>query len=239
MPKLKPDTQIARRERILDAAEQCFARAGFHRTTMHDICREAGISAGALYVYFASKEELIAGLAERDRAEFQNRFDAVADAPDVMQALTAIGESYFVDDPQLKQRICIEIGVEATRNETVGGIYRTVDQHVSDSFKQLFDRLLAEGRIAPSIDTATLTQLLVIIGDGMTWRRAVHPDFDSAAIMPVIAAVIGGLLKPTEPGAAGAAPPAATDDGTVAHCIPHEVAAFAADTSSQTDEARS
>lgn len=222
MPKLKPDTQKARRERVLDAAEQCFARAGFHRTTMHDICREAGVSPGALYVYFASKEDLIAGLAERDRAEFQCRFEQVAGAPDVMQALTAIGESYFVDDPQLKQRMCIEIGIESTRNETVGSIYRNVDQHVADSFKQLFDRLVAEGRVAPELDTETLTQLLQVIGDGMTWRRAVTPGFDAARLMPVIAGVIGGLLRPADLPAATAiatsdtcnAPPGPARDAT-------------------------
>ena len=63
MPKLKPDTQRARREHILDAALTCFARGGFHATTMQAICREAGVSPGALYVYFDSKEALIAGLS--------------------------------------------------------------------------------------------------------------------------------------------------------------------------------
>jgi TetR/AcrR family transcriptional regulator, repressor for uid operon len=65
MPKLKPETQQARRESILDAAEMCFARSGFHRSTMQDICKAAGISPGALYVYFASKEDLIAGIVDR------------------------------------------------------------------------------------------------------------------------------------------------------------------------------
>ena len=65
-------------QRILDAAECCFTRAGFHRTTMQDICKEALISPGALYVYFASKEDLIAGIAERDRAEFAERFGEFA-----------------------------------------------------------------------------------------------------------------------------------------------------------------
>src|SRR5687768_8758848 len=54
MPKLKPDVQRARSEHILDAAERCFVRAGFHRTSIHDICKEAAISPGALYVYFDS-----------------------------------------------------------------------------------------------------------------------------------------------------------------------------------------
>lgn len=73
MPKLKPDTQRARREHILDAAGACFARQGFHRTTIQDICREAVLSPGALYIYFDSKEALIAGLCERDRNEFAQR----------------------------------------------------------------------------------------------------------------------------------------------------------------------
>ena len=80
MPKLKPATQRARREHILDAAAACFARAGFHRTTMQDICKEALISPGALYVYFASKEDLIAGIAESDRAEFAELFAEVSAA---------------------------------------------------------------------------------------------------------------------------------------------------------------
>src|SRR5262245_52764238 len=92
MPKLKPDTQRARREHILEAAELCFARAGFHRTTMQDICKEAAVSPGALYVYFDSKEALIAGICERERAEFAERFDALAEAPDILRSLRDLGE---------------------------------------------------------------------------------------------------------------------------------------------------
>ena len=95
MPKLKPATQRARREHILDAAEVCFAHSGFHRTTMQDICKEALISPGALYVYFASKEDLIAGIAERDRAEFAERFAELSAAPEFMKALSNLGEHYF------------------------------------------------------------------------------------------------------------------------------------------------
>ena len=102
MPKLKPDIQRARRDHILDAAEQCFGRAGFHRTTMHDICSEAGVSPGALYVYFDSKEALIAGISERDRAEFAERFAKLAAAPDFLEALAALGEQYFLEEPAHK-----------------------------------------------------------------------------------------------------------------------------------------
>ncbi|MEW5964043.1 MAG: TetR/AcrR family transcriptional regulator [Pseudomonadota bacterium] len=199
MPKLKPDTQRARREAILDAAERCFARSGFHRCTMHDICKEAGISPGALYVYFSSKEALIAGLAERDRAEFQSRFAAVAAAPDFLAALSVIGEQYFVDEPAEKRLMCIEIGVESTRNPQVGETFRSVDTFVNDSFASLFQRLAEQGRIAPELDVATIAKVFAVIGDGMIWRRAVDPAFDGKALMPAIVMLVSKLLNPVAP----------------------------------------
>jgi len=198
MPKLKPDTQRARREHILDAAERCFARAGFHATTMQDICREAAVSPGALYVYFASKEALIAGLCERNRSEFQSRFADLAKASDFMGALRVLGDHYFVEEPQHKQVMCVEMGVESTRNAQVGEIYRAVDKYVGDSFEALFQRLKTEGRIAPDLDIPTLARVFAIIGDGMFWRRAVDPNFDAQTLMPAVVATVAKLLNPIE-----------------------------------------
>jgi TetR/AcrR family transcriptional regulator, repressor for uid operon len=196
MPKLKPDTQRARRQHILDGAERCFGRDGFHRTTMHDICREAGVSPGALYVYFDSKEALIAGIAERDRAEFAERFDSLAAAPDFLQALRSLGEQYFIEEPALSHRMCIEIGLESTRNPRVGEIFRRVDRYVLESFEKLFRRLQAEGRIAPALDIPIVARAFMVIADGMFWRRAVDPSFDAAAVMPVTLQLVSALLNP-------------------------------------------
>jgi TetR/AcrR family transcriptional regulator, repressor for uid operon len=201
MPKLKPDIQRARREHILDAAEQCFARAGFHRTTMHDICKEAAVSPGAFYVYFDSKEALIAGIAERDRADFAEHLVALAAAPDFLQALKELGEHYFIEEPAYKRQMCIEIGLESTRNPRVGEIFRGVDAFVASSFEKLFQRMKDEGRIAPDLDIPTLTQVFSVIADGLFWRRAVDPGFDGSTLVPAVLHVIGGLLKPV-PGAA-------------------------------------
>jgi TetR/AcrR family transcriptional regulator, repressor for uid operon len=195
MPKLKPVTQRARREHILDAAEVCFARAGFHRTTMQDICKEALISPGALYVYFNSKEDLIAGLAERDRSDFAERFADLSAATDLMQSLSDLGNHYFDEEPAHKRTMCLEIGLESTRNPKVGEIYRSVDRYVHGSFEKLFAALQAEGRIAPDVDIPTLTKLFSVIGDGMFMRRALDPTFDARALVPAVMALIGKLLN--------------------------------------------
>ena len=61
--------------RIFSMRRSVVSRAhGFHRSTMQIICREAGISAGALYLYFPSKEALIEGLTERDREQMMGQF---------------------------------------------------------------------------------------------------------------------------------------------------------------------
>lgn len=206
MPKLKPDTQRARRERILDAAERCFARAGFHRTTMQHICKEAGISPGALYVYFASKEDLIAGITERDRTKLAEKFADLPHAPDLLTALARLGEHYAVEEPLYKRVLCVEIGCEATRNPAVGEIYRTVDEFCRQNFEQLFAKAREDGRIAAEDDPRLLAEIVSLIGDGLFWRRAVHPDFNVEEVLPVLVRMVSALLKPVE-GARDAAAP--------------------------------
>ena len=198
MPKLKPDTQRARREHILDAAEFCFARAGFHRTTMQDICKEAAVSPGALYVYFDYKEALIAGIASVIAPSSPASLAALAAAPDLLAALAKLGEQYSVEQPQHKRLMCVEIGLELTRNEASARSSDRIDSFVNESFIKLFAASRSdEGRIAPALDISTPSpRSSSVIGDGMFWRRAVDPTFDAKTVMPVLHRICPDLLNP-------------------------------------------
>ena len=214
MPKLKPDIQRARREHIVDAAERCFARAGFHRTTMQDICKEAEVSPGALYVYFANKEDLIAGICERDRAEFAERFAQLAGSPNFLESLEQLGNQYFEEEPAYKRLMCIEIGLESTRNARVGEIYRSVDVFILQSFQTLFQRLKDEGRIAPTLTIPELVQVFMTIGDGLFWRRAIDPGFDPRAVLPATLQVFASLLRPVMDADTSVSAPTSSDEAT-------------------------
>ncbi len=196
MPKLTPDTQRARRANILNAAERCFAQYGFHACSMQQICAEAGISPGAFYVYFKSKEDLIAGIVERDREAFAQRFKDLGDAPDFMAALSALGDQCIVDEPRHRQLMCVEIWLESTRNERVAELFHSVDKFIMDGFKDLFDRLRAEKRIAPGVDSETLANILAVIGDGFYSRRVIDPNFDPRTVLPTIIALLTQLIQP-------------------------------------------
>lgn len=208
LPKLKPETQQARRSHILDTAEKCFAKNGFHATTMQMICREAQISPGALYVYFDSKEALIAGICERDRSDFSERFSTVSNSPDVMAALTELAAHYFVDKPQHKLSMTVEIGAESMRNEAVGEMFRACDETISQTFTNVLEQLTTEGRIKPALPPAEAAKMMQVIGDGLLWRRAIDPTFDGATMLPSVLALVAMLIGPTTPPAPASSPAA-------------------------------
>ncbi len=59
-----------KREQILDGAKRVFMRMGFDAASMNDITREAGVSKGTIYVYFANKEDLFVAMVEMEREAF-------------------------------------------------------------------------------------------------------------------------------------------------------------------------
>jgi len=68
MPRVTDAHRESRRRQILDASIDCFAREGFHRTSMSHIIAEAGVSTGTIYLYFTSKEEIVEAIAEERHA---------------------------------------------------------------------------------------------------------------------------------------------------------------------------
>ena len=66
MPKVSPEYRERRREQILSAARRCFARYGYAGATVARLEQETGLSRGAIFNYFPSKEELFMELANRD-----------------------------------------------------------------------------------------------------------------------------------------------------------------------------
>ena len=58
--------QHEREQRILDAAANLIAHYGYDKTTVDEIAREAGVSKGAIYLHFKSKEDLFEALLLRE-----------------------------------------------------------------------------------------------------------------------------------------------------------------------------
>lgn len=114
----------ARRTLILQTAALCFARDGFHQTSIRDIANQAGISVGNVYNHFDSKAELIAEIALLEAAELDPIIARLDQANDPRKALDQFVDIYLaycggLDDA----RLAAEIVAEGLRNRDVAKGY--------------------------------------------------------------------------------------------------------------------
>src|ERR1700742_4559540 len=74
MPRPSSETLEQRRRHVLVSAWRCFARDGFHATSMDDVIAATGMSSSAVYRYFRSKEELIGAASQESLAQLRELF---------------------------------------------------------------------------------------------------------------------------------------------------------------------
>jgi TetR/AcrR family transcriptional repressor of uid operon len=186
--------QADRRAEILDAAQRCFARNGFHQASMHDICAEAGMSAGNLYRYFPSKEAIIAGICERNRGEAAESFTAVSNASNFFDGLAGLARHHLVEKSNDEVGLCAEIMAESRRNPQIAKMFQGIEHDIRGRLADMLQRAVDAGEIRADIDTDAAASLLMTLGDGISWRRAVDPDFDPEVVLPMILQMVGCLL---------------------------------------------
>ena len=186
--------QHDRRDEILSAAQRLFSRMGFHQTSMQQICAAAGMSPGNLYRYFPSKEAIIAGIAERDRAEVASQLDGVENAPDFFGTLEALAHHHFVARTADEVGLCAEIMTESRRNPAIARIMSDFDKDVIVRLKKMLQTAAERGEISRDIDFDSVVSMMMVIADGVWWRRAVEPDFDAKSMLPLFMAITRFML---------------------------------------------
>ena len=190
--------QSDRRAEILSAAQRCFVRSGFHGASMQEICAEAGMSPGNLYRYFPSKEALVAGIAERDRAEVAQQFASVDLAHGFFAVLEGLAHHHFAEKPAEQVLLCTEVMAEARRNAEIARISASFDADVKKWLVDLLRSGSERGDIA-GVDFDAVVTMLMIIADGVWWRRALDPDFDPASVMPIFMDIARHMLRGPRP----------------------------------------
>ncbi len=126
---MPPQTEASadRRTQILRAAMVCFAKRGFHQTSMHDISDEAGISVGLIYRYFASKEAVISALAEDHKKELGELLERARSAPTLLDSLEILLTAHCCENqPQMHCAFVVDLFAEAGRNPSIANLVRDV-----------------------------------------------------------------------------------------------------------------
>jgi AcrR family transcriptional regulator len=194
MPRVSTAFKEDRRTEILDAARRCVARSGFHQASMQDICAEAGMSPGNLYRYFPSKEAIIAGIAERDRAEVGAQLASEQFTSDFFASLAALARHHFVERTADEVGLCAEIMSESRRNPAIARIMQDFDKDVRERLIAMLRTAAENGDVRSDVDFEGVVTMLMVIADGVWWRRAVDPAFDAEAVLPIFMDVTRHML---------------------------------------------
>lgn len=199
-----PLPAIDNRRRILDAAMTCFARAGFHGTSMQEICQEARMSPGGLYRYFTSKDAIIEAIAAEERERNARYLSAVEVESNHLAALFGGGFAFLKDMAGSRDAaLCAEVCAEAQRNPRIRDIFEVNHRQVRDTLRSAIVAAQAAGEIEPALDPDVVVTVLIALGDGLIVRPAFDPDMSVARIEPGLRELISRMLRPAMPPRSG------------------------------------
>ncbi|MDP3737476.1 MAG: TetR/AcrR family transcriptional regulator [Hyphomonadaceae bacterium] len=186
----------AKSAEILDAAERCIARRGFHATTIAQICDEAGISPGHLYHYFESKVAIMNAISARGLEYVETGLARLVDQPDPVDAVLAEVER-FRSYKKLSGGggVLLEILSEAGRNPAIAKALR---EHTAGMRKLLAEFLRdgqKRGKIDTSLDPDMAAIILISILDGCKTLAVRDPKLNAAKFGEALETLIGRFLR--------------------------------------------
>lgn len=182
----------ARRQQILDAAAACFSRDGFHRTTMHSICRESGLSPGAVYHYFSHKEAIIRAMSEAELRRNLALIEEITAQGATREVLSHLADAFFQrlnDNSPASCRVTVEIWSESLRNPDVGDSLRERVERQHLQFTEIVRLAQSRGEINPRLDPAAVARIMLSAFYGLVLQKALDPSVDVPAYVDALKAL--------------------------------------------------
>src|SRR5262250_2826781 len=177
MPQPQTDSVPDRRSQILDAALSCFAKRGFHQTSMHDISAEAGVSVGLIYRYFENKEAVISAMADRHKQEIGEVLQRARQAPTLLESLEILFTAHCCEnEPIVLSAFVVDLYAEASRNPQVANLVRDVLQTSMDGVTDLIARSPEGKNGASGLTPNEKSELIFAVARGMLMYDVLQPQ---------------------------------------------------------------
>jgi AcrR family transcriptional regulator len=167
VPKIGEAARAARREQIIAAGLACFARSGYHATTMADVAAQAGVSKGTPYLYFDSKEALFLALHEEWDCGAGARVNAaIAALPDgerqspraVLHAVAAAIAAHVQAESETC-RVLMEARALAAHEPAIAAAVRVADDRAHRQLESLIAAGIRAGEWPQGTDPALAARL--------------------------------------------------------------------------------
>ncbi|MBG0562276.1 TetR/AcrR family transcriptional regulator [Actinoplanes aureus] len=194
MPRVSEAHLAARRQQILDAAARCFVRNGFHQTSMQDVIKEAGLSVGAFYRYFKSKNELITAIAGTKIGEVTSMLDDML-AQEPTPAIPAIFERILeIIDTNAGDggtaRIAVQVWGEAVHDAEVGAVVAEIYGRVRARAVRIAEAAKEAGQLPADADAEGVGAALFGLIQGYILQRILVGEIDRKSYVAGVRALL-------------------------------------------------
>jgi AcrR family transcriptional regulator len=205
VPKISQAHEQQRRAQILAAAMACFARQGYRAASMADVVRESGLSVGAIYSYFPSKEDLFLALCDDRNDQTLAYLNDLFRRPGPMADKTRIAVDYFFnllsEDLVWLARVNVEFMSEAAKSERLKERQRRRCQSVRQFITWLLIEAQRQGEIRADVDVEAAAELMLMLNEGILLLSAVGlREVNLDQLKPAYLALLNaGLSSPSSP----------------------------------------
>jgi TetR/AcrR family transcriptional regulator, transcriptional repressor of aconitase len=195
MPRVSDDHLERRRRQILDAARTCFTRKGFHLTSMQDVFAEAGLSAGAVYRYFKSKNEIIHAIAtDKVTGAVQMLEEILNEDPlppfeEIIERFASYMQAALDEDGSL--RVAPYVWAEALHDPAYHTFVTELLGGLRTWWVDLAVRMREAGRLPEDADPQAMAATLVCLLPGFVLQRLLLGDVDAGTLRAGIHALTG------------------------------------------------
>jgi AcrR family transcriptional regulator len=191
VPKISEEARERRRDEILAAARRCFATYGYEGATVVRLEQQTGLSRGAIFNYFPSKDDIFLTLAERDA----NRLALLwAD-----EGLEAVIRAFVEEDPAWLGAY-LEVGRRLRTDATFHERWKQRAPEAEERIKQRLEAALEAGEIRDDIPLQSVGRFVGVILDGLALRLAAgFPSPDAAELIALVESAIGARARSRTP----------------------------------------
>jgi len=166
------------RASLLQAAEQCLAEQGYASTSVAEICRCAGVSKGAFYHHFESKQAMFMALLEDWLADLEQALAPIAavapSTPEALVEMARAAQSTFQSNDK-RTSIILEFWTQASRNAMVRHASLATYRHYQEFFAELIQRGIEEDVFA-AVDPIAGAQVMLSLASGLFFQGMLDPQ---------------------------------------------------------------